>query len=211
MSVTHPEGVASSVNQSIVLATFLLSLGALATLLLHALSHPANPYSRPSLVYGLCLFACCLCSYAYNARLFPRELSLLRKLDHAAIFLLIAGTYTPFVAGGIRGLFGIPLIDWVWGLALMGILIRLQLPECYDRVVVGLYLLLGWLFLTALPEILRLTAPTPLIFLGLGALFYTVGALVFARDIGRWTDPVWHSFVLVAATLHFLAVASLLV
>lgn len=131
--------------------------------------------------------------------------ALLRYLDHAAIFLLIAGTYTPFAAG-IRGPFHQSLLSWVWSLALAGIALKLFLPKAHDRAFVGLYLAIGWLFVSAGDEVVRAVPPLPLLFLGLGGLAYTAGAAVYARDIGRWTDPVWHGCVFAGVIGHFVAV-----
>jgi hemolysin III len=209
MSVTHPHGLSCSVNRGVVLTTWLLSALGLATLIYLNLSQPHRDGTGKTILYGFCLFACSLFSYLYNARLFPRALALLRKLDHAAIFLLIAGTYTPFLSLNIHGLFDVPLLYWIWGCALAGMALRLKLGARHDRIFVGFYIMLGWLFVMALPDIMRDTTHFSLLFLGMGAVFYSVGALIFARDIGKWTDPVWHTFVLVAAALHFVAVYSL--
>ncbi len=81
----------------------------------------------------------------------------------------------------------------------------------YDRLFVGLYVALGWLFLTAIPDIMHHVSGFSMIFLALGAIVYSLGAVIFARDIGHWTDPVWHACVLGASALHFIAVLSLIV
>jgi hemolysin III len=205
MSITHPSGLSCTVNRGIILATVLLSACGLMAFFVLLYVRPHLDVGA-SLVYGASLFACSLCSYLYNAKLFPSAITLLRRLDHAAIFLLIAGTYTPFLTKDVTGLFHISLMYWIWALAFTGIIMRLIVRQGYDRMFVGLYLLLGWSFVMALPQILRQTPEFPLVFLGLGAVFYSIGALIFAKDIGRWTDPVWHGFVLTAASLHFIAV-----
>ncbi len=137
-----------------------------------------------------------------------RRRGVLRYLDHAAIFLLIAGTYTPF-ALGFHGPFGVGLLQWVWGLALVGILLKLLLFGSYDRVFVAIYLAIGWLFVTALNQFLTTVTLPALVFLAIGGVAYTVGAVIYARDIGRWTAAVWHGCVLAGSLTHFIAVVVL--
>jgi hemolysin III len=103
------------------------------------------------------------------------------------------------------------MLVWVWALALAGILLKLVLPHSWDRLFVGVYLALGWLFLAALDEVLH-TIPGPsLALLAAGGVAYTVGALIYAWDIGRWTDPVWHAFVLAGSVTHFGAILTIMV
>ncbi len=208
MSVTHPTGLACRINRTIVFLTALLSVFALLSLILLNSFYPSVD-GHKDIVYGTCLFTCSFFSYLYNVRFPLLSASILRRLDHAAIFLLIAGTYTPFAIENIRSLFGISLLYLTWGLAITGIGLRLIFRERYNRMFIGLYLMFGWLFLTALPDILRHLPSTPLLFLAAGAVVYSVGAAIFARDIGRWTDPVWHACVLCASALHFMAVLAL--
>jgi hemolysin III len=209
MSVTHPTGLSRRVNRRIVASTLLLSGCAFGIFLILNILQPGRCGGIESVIYGASLFTCSLCSHLYTKRCYWFPTSLLRHLDHAAIFLLIAGTYTPFAARTISGPFGVPLIYWVWAVSVVGIILRLLIRKGFDRLFVGLYLLQGWLFLTAIPDIVHQISVFSMIFLGLGAVAYSVGAAIFARDIGRWTDPVWHSFVLSAVVLHFVAVLEL--
>ena len=204
MSLTYPSGLSRQVNRAILTATLAFAGLALAVLAIVALA----AHDAASLVYGLCLAACSLCSFLYNMLERARRRDVLRYLDHAAIFLLIAGTYTPFVAAGLQGPFGIGLLAWVWSLAAIGIVLKLVLPKAHDRAFIGVYLAMGWLFVTAADQVLRQVPPLSLALLGLGGLAYTAGAVIYARDIGRWTDPVWHSFVLAGTVTHFFAVVA---
>lgn len=202
-----PTGLARLVNRAVLTATLAFGAAGLALLFALALVKRDAAFAATSLVYGTSLVACALCSFLYNMLETAPRRDLLRRLDHAAIFLLIAGTYTPF-AGGIHGLFGISLLTWVWGVAVIGVLLKLVLGNAFDRGFVALYLALGWLAVTAGREVASLPV-LPLVLLGIGGVAYTVGALVYARDIGRWTDPVWHSCVLAGNVIHFLAVIAL--
>jgi hemolysin III len=210
MSITHPIGLSRTVNRAILTATLAFGGAALTTFIILALFLPDRHDKIVGLIYGASLFICSLCSYAYTHFETAQLRWLLRHFDHAAIFLLIAGTYTPFAATGITGPFGFSLLYEVWGLAFLGIALRLILRHGYDRFFISLYLSLGWLIVTSFHGVIQHVAFLPLVFLGAGAIVYTIGALIFARDIGRWTDAVWHSCVLTAACLHFCAVLTLL-
>jgi hemolysin III len=206
---THPTGLAKQVNRAILAATLAFSAVAMAFLLALAPALRERWAILAVLLYGTTLVACSLCSFLYNMLERARRRALLRLLDHAAIFLLIAGTYTPFAAI-VLGAVGTALLAWVWSLALLGIALKLVLREAYDRVFVLVYLGIGWAFVVALDDIVRLLAPGALALLAVGGAAYTIGALIYFRDIGRWTDPVWHGLVLLGATTHFLAVIAVL-
>jgi hemolysin III len=205
MSVSHPYGLSRRVNRAVLTATLAFGGAAFVTLAILAFATGIGGFTAASLVYGGSLVACALCSFLYQMLETVRWRDLLRYLDHSAIFLLIAGTYTPFAAG-IHGPFDVGLLAWVWGLALVGIALKLVLPRAHDRAFVLVYLAMGWLFVTSAGEVFHSIPALPLVFLALGGAAYTVGALIFARDIGRWTDPVWHSCVLAGIVAHFLAV-----
>ena len=211
MSITHPTGLSRTVNRAILTCTLAFSGAALATFIIMACFMPGRHGIGVSLIYAVSLLTCSLCSFIYTHYDTAPLRWLLRHLDHAAIFLLIAGTYTPFAATGITGPFGISLLYWVWGLAGFGIVLRLLLRHGYDRLFIGLYLLIGWLIVTSAHQVIQHVALLPLMFLAAGGIVYTIGALIFARDIGRWTDAVWHGCVLTAACLHFVAVLTFLV
>jgi hemolysin III len=207
MSVTPAAGMARRVDRALLTATLAFGGSGLVVLALLALRARSGG-AAASLVYGVSLLACALCSYLYNMLEGARRRALLRWLDHAAIFLLIAGTYTPFAAAGLSGPLGGSLLAWVWALAGAGIALKLVLPSAHDRAFVAVYLALGWIFLWAGDDAVRLIPALPLLLLVAGGLVYTAGAIVFARDIGRWTDPVWHGCVLAGIVAHFLAVVA---
>ncbi len=202
-------GLSRLVDRAILTATLAFSGGALIGLVALAFASTASHGTGASLIYGVCLVLCSLCSYLYNMLETARRRGLLRYFDHAAIFLLIAGTYTPFAAG-FQGPFGFALLEWVWGLAIVGIVLKLLLFGSYDRLFVGIYLAIGWLFVSALNQFLAAITPSSLVFLTIGGVAYTVGALIYARDIGRWTAAVWHGCVLTGSLTHFIAVVLLL-
>lgn len=209
MAKSQTSGVSRRVDRVILTATLAFSGGALVGLIILAFAIPDRHGTGASLIYGVCLLLCSLFSYLYNMLETARRRRLLRYLDHAAIFLLIAGTYTPF-ATGFHGPFGFGLLEWVWGLAIVGIVLKLLLFGSYDRIFVAIYIAIGWLFISALHQFVTMITPPSLIFLAIGGIAYTVGALIYARDIGRWTAAIWHGCVLTGSLTHFIAVILLL-
>jgi hemolysin III len=207
---TNPTGMARLVNRALLAATLAFSGVGIAFLLALAPGLRGRWAAVAALVYGATLVVSSVCSFLYHTLETARRRRLLRLLDHAAIFLLIAGTYTPFAAVALGQTVGGPLLVWVWTLALLGIALKFVLHEEYDRVFVLVYLAIGWVFVAALDEILRSMPAGAIALLAAGGIAYTVGALIYFRDIGRWTDPVWHAFVLVGTTTHFLAVLAVL-
>jgi hemolysin III len=205
-----PIGAARRVNRLILTVTLAFSAAAMVALV--ALAVAALDLSRAAagLVYGTTLLMCSLASYLYHMLENAPRRGVLRYCDHAAIFLLIAGTYTPFAARGIDGPFGFGLLEWVWALAIVGAALKLFLDESYDRFFVGLYLAIGWLFLSALDQVISAVTPVSLAFLVVGGVAYTAGAAVYARGIGHWTDAVWHGCVLTGSLTHFIAILVLL-
>jgi hemolysin III len=146
-------------------------------------------------------------STIYHAVPHPRAKALLRKLDHGAIFLLIAGTYTPFTLGALSGPWGWTLLSLVWSLAAVGVTLK-----AFDRIEhpfasLGLYLLMGWLCVFALGPILQRVPQQGLLLLGAGGLAYMAGVAFFATDSRvRYGHFIWHLFVLAGTGCHFFAV-----
>jgi hemolysin III len=210
MPRTRPRDAARRVNRLVLTLTLWFSAVALLSIVAFAVSSLDRRGAMVGIVYGMTLVACSSCSYLYNMLETAPRRSLLRSLDHSAIFLLIAGTYTPFAARGVAGPFGIELLAWVWAIAAIGIVLKIAFRTSFERVFVGLYLAMGWLCVSAFDQFVHGLTPFVLASLAFGGVAYTIGALIYARGIGRWTDPVWHGFVLVGIAAHFCAVAALL-
>jgi hemolysin III len=196
------------VNRMILTATVALGGAAVIALAMLALTLDDSQRWLASLVFAVCLLLCAGCSYLYNL-LETRWRPVLRLLDHGAIFLLIAGTYTPFLGSGIDGPLGVGMLEWVWGLALVGIAMKLLAGRRGDRLFVVFYVALGWLFLSALPSFIALNPLSALILLLAGGIAYTLGAAIYFRGIGVWTDAVWHGCVFLGSLCHLLAVIAL--
>jgi hemolysin III len=146
-------------------------------------------------------------STIYHAVPYRRAKALLRKLDHGAIFLLIAGTYTPFMLGALSGPWGWTLLGLVWSLAVIGVTLK-----AFDRIEhplasLGLYLLMGWLCVFALGPLLDRVPLQGLVLLGAGGFAYMAGVAFFATDSRvRYGHFIWHLFVLAGTGCHFFAV-----
>ena len=192
------------------LGALVVAVPAVAVLVLVAGSATARAAAA---VYGSSLVAVFLVSTAYH-RLgrTPRWQQLLRRADHATIFLLIAGTYTPVAVVAIRGWAGWSLVAAAWGLAALGVL--LKLVWFHRTAVLGgvLYIGLGWMIVLAGPSLVRHVTGAELVLLIAGGLLYTIGAIVLVR---RRPNPnplvfgyheVWHSLVILAAGCHYASI-----
>ena len=165
------------------------------------------------LIYGLSLMMMFFSSAAYhlvNAR--TERMLLLRKLDHAAIYLLIAGTYTPFCVNQLTGFMRWGLLSIIWGLALVGIVSKMFMMHAVRGLTAGIYLIMGWMSVLMLRELVSALPAGALVWLFLGGAFYTVGAVVyitkrmdFAPGVFGFHE-VWHIFVILGALSHFISI-----
>jgi len=160
----------------------------------------------PVAVYAFGLMAMLVCSAAYNLARSSRRRALLRRFDHAAIFAMIAGTYTPFTTLRLEGGWAAGLTGAVWGVALLGILLKLWKPHLVERASIPLYLALGWIIVVALNPLLGALEPSTLILLGVGGLLYTLGVVFHIWQRLPFQNAVWHACVLAAACVHYAAV-----
>ncbi len=159
-----------------------------------------------SAIYSSGLVAMLGCSFAYNLARWTRHGNWLRSLDNSAIFVMIAGTYTPFTVLHLQGAWSISLTSIVWALALAGVFVRLLHGRLFDRISIGLYLALGWVGLVALaPLVQALDTPT-LTLLIVGGALYTIGVVFHLWERLPFQTAIWHGFVVAAAATHYAAV-----
>ena len=165
------------------------------------------------LVYGLSLIALFSASASYHlVNAGPNVTKILRKLDHSAIYLLIAGTYTPFCVNAFSGFYRWGLLSIIWGIAIAGIVVKLFYMGAPRWLSAGIYVLMGWLCLMAVGEMTVALTPFTLGWLIAGGVVYTLGAVVYATKIFNFVPgkfgfhEVWHIFVLLGALAHFIAV-----
>lgn len=131
---------------------------------------------------------------------------LFRIIDHSAIFLLIAGTYTPFTLGILRGAWGWSLFGLAWGIALAGIVFKLVVGVRYPKISTFLYLLMGWIVIIAIKPLWEAMPVEGLLWIAAGGFAYTAGVVFYALPKLRYTHFIWHLFVLAGTTCHFIAV-----
>ncbi|MGH6883555.1 PAQR family membrane homeostasis protein TrhA [Hypericibacter sp.] len=174
------------------------------------LTFAAETASLPGLIatvlYVIGLIATLVCSAIYNLSFASPRRELLRRMDHAAIFLMIAGTYSPFTLGRLDGAWSIWLAAVVWGGAILGAFAKLTVPRRIDRFAVVLYLALGWVVLVALEPLLSTLHPAVLILIAVGGLLYTAGVAFHLWRGLRFQNAIWHALVLSAAVCHYAAV-----
>jgi hemolysin III len=159
-------------------------------------------------IYSGGLLAMLICSAAYNFGGRGRRRSWLRNLDQAAIFLMIAGTYTPFTVLHLDGAWRVSLTTIIWSIAGCGILLRILHGRLFDRLAIAFYLSLGWMALVAVAPLVRaLDAPVLVIgLLAAGGLLYTIGVIFHLWERLPFQNAIWHGFVVAAAAFHFAAV-----
>ncbi len=185
-----------------------LSVAGLATLVTMA-SLERDPYKIVSFaVYGAMLLALYLISTLYHWARSPRLKAVLQKCDHSAIYLLIAGSYTPFSLVTLRGPWGWSLFGVSWGLAALGIVQELTLGRRTRSVSMVLYVLMGWLALVAIRPLVTALPPAGTAWLLAGGLIYSAGIYFFINDERiRHGHGIWHLFVLGGSLCQFVSVA----
>jgi len=162
-------------------------------------------------VIGCSVFASCLvllyaASTLYHALPVSRAKHVFRVADHSMIYLVIAGSYTPFLLGVLRGPFGWTLLAVIWGLAAIGLLHKLLLGMRFQGASIALYLGMGALAVVAIGPIAERVPSGGQAWLAVGALLYATGVVFYARDHVRYGHTVWHLFVLAGSACHFVAV-----
>jgi hemolysin III len=172
----------------------------------------AGPWELTSIVvYGSGLLTVLTVSALYNLWPISPRKWLLRRFDHSAIYLLIAGTYTPFLTQMKTGIESLALLVGVWTTALIGMALKLTLPGRFDRLSILLYLLISWSGVIAYEAVVATLPVTTLWLLAAGGLLYTTGVIFYLWESLRFHNAIWHAFVLAAAVCHYGAVLDCLV
>jgi len=188
----------------------LLSIAGLVILIVFASLYGNSWHIVSFSIYGSTLIVLYVASTLYHSIPRPTAKKVLMKLDHSAIFLLIAGTYTPFVLVSLRGAWGWTLFGIVWALAIAGITMKAITIFRFRKLSVVLYLLMGWLGLVAIKELVTAVPHFSLMLLIIGGLSYTAGVIFYACRKIPFNHGIWHAFVLCGSILHFLAVLTIL-
>lgn len=161
-------------------------------------------------VFATSLLALYTASTLYHAARNPVTKARLKILDHSAIYLLIAGTYTPFMIAGLRGGWGWSLLGVIWGLAVVGTALKLVLTGRFRLLSTLVYVAMGWLVLIAIGPLLRALEPVTLAWLVAGGVAYTAGTPFYHTARLRYGHAVWHGFVIVGSVCHAIAVGTIL-
>ncbi len=201
-SQTFGEQLANSVSHGI---GFLAALIAFPILIVGAASHGTAAIVGAA-VFAVTLTLLYLSSTLYHALGHTRARRVLRAVDHSTIYLLIAGTYTPFTLGVLRGPWGWTLFGLIWALALTGVLVKSRGSFKYPRLSTMLYLAMGWLIIVAALPLWRAMPGWGLFWLAAGGLAYTGGVGFYAAKRLRYGHFVWHLFVLTGSACHLVAV-----
>ena len=183
-------------------------IGAIAIVIITAQAQSVGVASIVVYIFGLVTML--VLSAAYNMWPVSPTKWLLRRFDHSAIYLLIAGTYAPFLVQMKSGMVALGLGIGIWSSAAIGMILKLALPGRFDRLAVALYMLLGWSGVVAYEAIASTVPSLSLWLLLIGGMLYSIGTVFHAWRRLRFHNAIWHGFVLLAASCHYLAVLACL-
>ena len=159
-----------------------------------------------AIVFGLCLLLLYIASTLYHAVRHPVAKARLKVFDHCAIYLLIAGTYTPFTLVGLRGPLGWWLFGAIWVLALAGVVFKLFFTGRFKLLSTLIYIAMGWLVVIAIVPVFRALDAWTFCWLLAGGAFYTLGTFFYHRPSMRYSHAVWHMFVIAGSVCHYVSV-----
>jgi len=184
------------------------SIAAVPFLVIKARSSSDDTALTGAIIYGVTLILLYATSTVYHALPISKGKQLFRVLDHSAIYLLIAGTYTPFALGPLRGPWGTGLLVVIWMLALIGIASKVIGGFKLPHLSTGLYLLMGWLIVVAIKPLVENVPRAGLMWLAAGGLAYTGGVVFYSMKRVRYSHMIWHLCVAAGSVCHFIAVLS---
>lgn len=194
-TLTHGVGLVLSVVGFVVLAT-------LATI------YGDGWHIASSVIYGASLVILYAASTFYHSAVTPHRKSLLQLVDHCCIYLLIAGSYTPFLLMVLRNSFGLGLLALVWAIAAFGIAMKIIFRGRFNAVGIAMYLMMGWLGVIAVQPLYFALGLMPLILVVAGGVSYTLGMIFFGWKSLKHHHAIFHVFVLAGSIIHFIAIAA---
>lgn len=184
-----------------------LGLGVLSTL---AFQSDSVLNILSALTFAIALVIMFGVSTLYHAIPFPKAKNILQQLDHSAIYILIAGTYTPVTLIGVQGIFGWVIFGIVWGFSAIGIYLKIAFPNRFEKFSLVLYALLGWLIVIAAKELFAHVEPYVLVLLLAGGVTYTLGIIFYVWESLNHSHAIWHLFVLGGSIFHYFVVVFLI-
>lgn len=188
----------------------LLSIAALAILVVVALMKGNIWHIVSFSIFGSTLILLYLSSTLYHSFSSEKFKNLFARFDHASIFLLIAGTYTPFLLTILRGPLGWTLFGIIWGLAITGAVIRSIYLTRFRKLMVAVYVGMGWLIVSAIVPLINSLSLVSIITLFAGGFFYTIGVVFYVWRNLKFAHGIWHLFVLAGSVSHFFSVLYIL-
>lgn len=200
--VSVREEIANSISHGLGLV---LALIALPILIVSAIRVGSTHFTVGASIFGATMILLYLASTLYHSISHETAKRFCRLFDHSAIFLLIAGTYTPFTLGVLRGAWGWALLAIIWSLAIAGIVIKAMPRTRHSWISMVLYVVMGWLAIVAIKPIWQLVPLPGIMLVFAGGLAYT-GGLAFFAGQRRYSHFIWHLFVIAGTTCHFFAV-----
>lgn len=198
------EEIANSISHGLALAAALVGT---PYLILSAARHGDARFIVGTSIFAATMIILYLSSTLYHALPVGKVKRLFRVIEHSAIFLLIAGTYTPFTLGVLRGTWGWTLLGIVWGLAAVGVVLKVSNKGNHPILSTSLYLSMGWLIVIAVKPMVASVPTVGLLWLVAGGLAYTLGVVFFALDSRlKYGHLIWHLLVMAGTTCHYFAV-----
>lgn len=201
---TLAEEIANSISHG---AGVVLGIVGLVLLLVQAVDNGATSTAIASYsLYGGTIILLFLASTLYHAIPSPRAKPWLKRFDHCAIYLLIAGTYTPFLLVGLDSPLARGLMIVIWSMALVGVLFKLAFAHRFEVLSLVTYLVMGWLSLIVIYQLAQVLAPGGVTLLAVGGAVYTLGVVFYVCKRIPYNHAIWHGFVLGGSLCHFLAI-----
>ena len=185
---------------------FILSIVALVLLVTHANLYGNTWHIVSFSIFGASLIILFASSTFYHSAKRPELRNRLRIIDHASIYVLIAGTYTPFTLVTLNGPIGWSIFGIAWGLALTGIILKLFLTGKYDLISTLMYVFMGWIIVFAIKPVINNLSLEGLLWLVAGGMAYTIGAILYSIKKIKFNHAIFHVFVLIGSVCHFVSV-----
>ena len=187
-------------------AAAVLSVAAFITLIIYSIRYGDDWYTVSFSIYGMCLIFLYASSALYHGIANSKVKSIFEKLDHSSIYLLIAGTYTPFCLTVFRGKLGWTIFGIQWSLAVIGIIFKFLWIDRYIVLSTFIYVLMGWFIIFFIKPLYTYIGTTGVLLMFAGGLSYTLGLIFFGLPIFKYHHTVWHLFVVAGSIFHFFSI-----
>ena len=188
----------------------ILSIVGLFLLIEKSLGYESNKKLISSIVYGLSLVVMYASSSFYHYYIDSKYSSILQKIDHVSIYLLIAGSYTPALILKLGYSLGDEILVIIWSLALIGILHKIFFFNYFSKATLFLYLLMGWLIVIDFGAVLETFSDYAITLMVIGGLLYTVGTIFYSMDRLKYNHVIWHIFVMGGSACHYFMISSII-